>query len=838
MNLGQAFQRAVTRTPDAVAVVDGDRRQSFAEWYESICRVTGGLRAHGVRPGDHVAAVMKNRWEMATLAWASYMAGAVFTPVSWRGTADEIGYCLGDSGAVLCVHDGAAGDAVADACDTAGLPPDKRIAAADAGDGFGALLAAESVPGPSDVADSETALMLYTSGTTGRPKGVPRSHRAEWAATMSQIAMNEYPRDLAQLCVMPLFHTMGIRTLEASAFLGGKMVLLPDYSAEAVLDSIEQEQVGGIFLVPTMYHDILNRADIGTRNLYSVIRAGFAGMTMAPSLIEKCCATFDRGDFVNFYGSSEIYTLSVSGHQGPKPGNAGRPGLYQELRIVEGDPDRRVMPDEVVAPGDMGEIIVSMGAPDAFAGYWNRPDSNEKSIRDGWYYTGDLGQGGRGRRPLGAGPRRRHDHLRRREHPSGRGRGCAAALRPLPGRGRDRPAGRAHGSEGGRLRRAKGRRVAVLARRRLPVGRACQLQASPRLCFHRRHPAHGVGQTAPPQAARRRIRPAGGVRQHGLGQRTNQLVSSRPTEGRAGTHKAPAIPMPYGSRRSALQAPAGMTVRKTEREDNMEKYAKRRASVLEELDGLRVEVDQDKAIGWLILDRPPLNIVSYMARSQIAAIFEEFAHDDDVKVIVVRGANGVYTSGGDVKGFFDVPRDGMSHLAWNIAAPTRCGKPVICAMEKYAFGVGFELSLACDLRLATKETLVGLPEVTIGEIPGSGGTHRLANLIGLTRANHMIYLGERIPAPKALDWGILTDVAEDSDALTEMIGKVRQAPGQSQSPLALRTVKRVLNTAYDTSLEVGLELEGHAYEKLRDSHDYKEGADAFFNKRKPEYTGE
>jgi 2-oxoglutaroyl-CoA hydrolase len=269
----------------------------------------------------------------------------------------------------------------------------------------------------------------------------------------------------------------------------------------------------------------------------------------------------------------------------------------------------------------------------------------------------------------------------------------------------------------------------------------------------------------------------------------------------------------------------------------MEKYAKRRASILEELDGLRVEVDAEKKIGWLILDRPPLNIVSYMARSQVSAIFEEFGRDDDVRVIVVRGADGVYTSGGDVKGFFDVPRDGMSHLAWNIGAPTRCGKPVICAMEKYAFGVGFELSLACDFRLATKETLVGLPEVTIGEIPGSGGTHRLANLIGLTRANHMIYLGERIPAPKALDWGILTDVAEDSDALTEMIGKYTKRLAAS-SPLALRTVKRVLNTAYDTSLEVGLELEGHAYEKLRDSHDYKEGADAFFNKRKPEYTGD
>ena len=269
----------------------------------------------------------------------------------------------------------------------------------------------------------------------------------------------------------------------------------------------------------------------------------------------------------------------------------------------------------------------------------------------------------------------------------------------------------------------------------------------------------------------------------------------------------------------------------------MTDYAARRASVLAELDGLQVEVDAERKVGRLILDRPPLNVVSYRAREQIAALFEEFAKDPDVGVVVIRGANGIYTSGGDVKGFFDVPRDGMSHLAWNIAAPQRCPKPVICAMEKYAFGVGFELSLACDFRFATKETLLGLPEVTIGEIPGSGGTHRLARLVGLTRAKRMVMTGERVPAETALDWGILTEVAEDAAALEALVADYAKRLN-AQSPLALKTAKRVLNTTYDTSLEVGLELEGHAYEKLRDSHDYKEGAEAFFEKRKPSYKGE
>src|SRR3954468_2104145 len=218
----------------------------------------------------------------------------------------------------------------------------------------------------------------------------------------------------------------------------------------------------------------------------------------------------------------------------------------------------------------------------------------------------------------------------------------------------------------------------------------------------------------------------------------------------------------------------------------MTKYAKDRGDLLAELDGMRLEVDAAKRVATLTLDRPPLNIVSYKARSQIGAIFEEMGRDPEVGVIVVRGANGVYTSGGDVRGFFKVPRDGMSHLAWNIAAPERCPKPVICAMEKYAMGVGLELAMACDIRLATKDTLLALPEVTLGQIPGSGGSQRGARLAGLTRAVDMMMLGRRIPAPEAFTWGLLTRVVEDSAALDREIDEVA-AKLVSMSPLALKT---------------------------------------------------
>jgi 2-oxoglutaroyl-CoA hydrolase len=265
-------------------------------------------------------------------------------------------------------------------------------------------------------------------------------------------------------------------------------------------------------------------------------------------------------------------------------------------------------------------------------------------------------------------------------------------------------------------------------------------------------------------------------------------------------------------------------------------YAELRASVLRDLDGLRYEVDTGRQVGRLWLDRPPLNIVSYRGRFQIAAIIEAFGHDPEVRVVVIRGANGVYSSGGDVKAFPQIERDGMSDLAQNISAPTRCPKPVVCAMEKYAMGVGLELAMACDIRLATEDTMLALPEVSLGQIPGSGGSQRIARIVGLTRAADMMLLGRRISADEAHQWGLLNRVVEDAAeldlAIDEVVDKLT-----SQSALALKTIKRVLNTTYDTSLSVGLEVEGHAYEKLREGPDYREGIAAFSEKRKPRFGG-
>ena len=151
------------------------------------------------------------------------------------------------------------------------------------------------------------------------------------------------------------------------------------------------------------------------------------------------------------------------------------------------------------------------------------------------------------------------------------------------------------------------------------------------------------------------------------------------------------------------------------------------------------------------------------------------------------------------------------------------------------FGVGFELALACDFRLATDDVQLALPEVTIGMIPGSGGTQRLARTIGIGRAKDMIMRGRRVRADEALGLGLVGEVVPTGEldaAVDRLLDELRPL-----SPLALAMAKRVIDTAYDGPLHTGLELEGLAYGLLQQTHDFREGVQAFVEKRKPDFTG-
>jgi 2-oxoglutaroyl-CoA hydrolase len=258
---------------------------------------------------------------------------------------------------------------------------------------------------------------------------------------------------------------------------------------------------------------------------------------------------------------------------------------------------------------------------------------------------------------------------------------------------------------------------------------------------------------------------------------------------------------------------------------------------MSEHDGFRVERDAERGVATITLDVPgKFNRVSMNARDELRSVFEELDRDKGVRFVVLTGAGEVFTAGGDIPGFLARSTWDVSRLADNVAAPERCSKPVIAALHGYCFGVGLELALACDFRIATEDLQLAFPEVTIGMIPGSGGTQRLARLIGLGRAKDVIMRGRRIGAEEALALGLVTEVvpADELDgALTRLLEEL-----SSRSPLALAMAKRVLNQAYEGPLAQGLELEGLAYGLLQQTHDFREGVESFVEKRTPEFRGE
>jgi 2-furoate---CoA ligase len=355
VNLARSLDYAAERHPEREAVVDGGVRLSFAELRARAARLAGGLEELGLRRGERLAAVLRNRHETVELYWAAQWLGATFVPLSWRASQAEIDYCIEDSDARL-------------------VATEERDVVRVGETTLPLLLEGDEHPGALDLDDQADSLLLYTSGTTGKPKGVPRSHRADRAGGLSQVVQHGLEDGDRTLGVMPLYHTMGMHSLIAMSLVGGCFVAQQRWDAREALELIEHERLTALYLAPTLYHDLVTLPEARNRDLSSVRALAYAGAAMTSSLVERCCEAFRPQIFVNHYGSTEIYTFSVHRDQAAKPGCAGRAALNARLRL-----------------GENGEIECHLGSDEAFAGYWRRPDANEKAIRDGWYRTGDVG---------------------------------------------------------------------------------------------------------------------------------------------------------------------------------------------------------------------------------------------------------------------------------------------------------------------------------------------------------------------------------------------------------------------------------------------------------------
>jgi fatty-acyl-CoA synthase len=386
-NVGLWTARVARRTPGRAAIEWGGRAVTYAELDGRAALAAGALAALGVVPGDRVAALSGNRPELAELLFACARLGAIFVPISPRLAVPEVAFQLGDADPRVLVHDPERATLAAAALRAAAPPsaaPGPAPLSLGEDGGYEEALAAASPLEPQDVSPEDPLAIFYTSGTTGRPKGVVLTHGAFFWANLNMLLALDLSADERSLVVLPMFHVGGwnVNTL-AVWWKGGTVVLEPSFDAGRALALIDAG-VTSMMGVPTVYqmmaeHEAFEATD------FSRVRALVCGGAPLPvALIRRYAAR--RVRFVQGYGLTEAgpnCLLLPPEDAERKAGAAGRPYVFTDVRLV--DPEGRE-----VGPGGVGEVVVR--GPSVMKEYWRLPEETARALRDGWLHTGDLGR--------------------------------------------------------------------------------------------------------------------------------------------------------------------------------------------------------------------------------------------------------------------------------------------------------------------------------------------------------------------------------------------------------------------------------------------------------------
>jgi fatty-acyl-CoA synthase/feruloyl-CoA synthase len=381
------------RVPDHEALVAGPtgaQRWTWSELDAEVGRVAGALEAAGLRHGDRLALMSGNRPDVLITTFAALRLGALVVPVNARLAAPEVAHLLHDSAATVVVAEAVLDPVVDTAAD--GLSS-VRFSLGEGGRHPDLLSIAATPVAENRASEDDDAYILYTSGTTGRPKGVLLDHhRAVWAA-MAQVLSLGLRDGERYLHLGPLYHSGGVVFTNATTLLGGTNVLLGAFDPGALLEAVERERITALLGVPTMYEFLLRHPDVGTRDLSSWRTGVFGAAPMAASTIELLVETFPTTSFFQQCGQTEagptgIYSTADQVRAEPdSSGHLAQPGL--EFRVVteDGSP--------VTQPGDVGELQFRGEA--VMKGYWRAPEATAATVQDGWLHTGDLVR----RTPLG-----------------------------------------------------------------------------------------------------------------------------------------------------------------------------------------------------------------------------------------------------------------------------------------------------------------------------------------------------------------------------------------------------------------------------------------------------
>ncbi|EKX67976.1 long-chain-fatty-acid--CoA ligase [Streptomyces ipomoeae] len=376
--LGSWPARRARKTPGRTALIHGDTSITYAELYERTTRLAHALRASGVRRGDRIAYLGPNHPSYLETLFAAGTLGAVFVPLNTRLAGPEIAYQLGDSGAKALVYASGFTGLVA------GLPGDTDVRTyVEVGAEYEALLAgAEAEPIDQPVGPDDTCIIMYTSGTTGRPKGAMLTHgNIIWNA-VNVLVDQDVITDERALVSAPLFHTAGLNMLTLPVLLkGGLCVLVESFVPEATFDLIERHRITFMFGVPTMFDQVARHPRWADADLSSLRMLSCGGSPVPTPLIAKYQ---ERGlTFLQGYGMTEAApgTLFLDAeHAVSKAGSAGVPHFFSDVRVVRPD----MTPVDVDEPG---EVVVR--GPHVMPGYWGLPEETAAVFADGWFRSGD-----------------------------------------------------------------------------------------------------------------------------------------------------------------------------------------------------------------------------------------------------------------------------------------------------------------------------------------------------------------------------------------------------------------------------------------------------------------